>query len=927
MSLMITNTSFNILIVYTCSIFCQLSVAANESNIGYEAVQPFSDKRLAKQSIMKAYDALYNPDLTTSQAIALACKFITSYMPLQTTAVRDKVVMAAGKLGYDLLIYRRHQGDLTKSLKSELSREGIPFLCQQAIFEIAQSLNLAAPAFNKKTWLSDAWPALLFAFSSRHLTQLSNLDLAQLLYYRWLDHNFRQDHMDAYKAATQGIELLNQQDTAPINLLADLYNGLFISQLRLGKFVEARISTSEALKLKARLDNERKWRILFNPGLLHDYVGELSGAERYYVEAFSVYVSPTQTSDICDSPPGDARQVGYALAMQGAIARKSAQFDKAREKLLCGLSILRKAKAYHAIVAKIELAKLAQETSKFEEAMKYVNAVIQDTTTIHAQLIDAWLIKCAIELNQALAKGAEPCLVKLASLLSYNSIHDIPLDFSDAPEYPIRHFQLLQLLMVFFHELGNPILSRRSGDAAIQLSAIYQSSLINPQAWNSARQSFVVAYMEIIVGDKAPEKVVQARLFELLEGPYSLEPFAEQALYSVNRQTPDLPIEKHHSTITDIASVQNAISAEEAFIRFFHYRHGLYAFVITKTDSKIIYIDSQSKINSFISEHSEIAYAQFNLNKLTAFNASALLPKELISSESGINKLIIVPDRKLESLPFAALNISADNAEYLPLIRRARVLFTTSASSYFDTSIGTPRPFSLALFGAPLANLPANANRLRRRQRVSRNEAVDVFSFLNGALDEVRGIANLFENSHVRFATLENATNEFLMSPQSRSASILHMATHGYLDPSDPNGVGIISAGPADDQTAKNGTLSLTNLIGYPLSNQLVVISGCDTQQGKLYVGSGKRSMTRGFLSQGAETVIGTLWPVQDKSTAKFMIKFYAELKRTGDSVEALRITQEDFSLMGRFKAPKYWAGFVLNSSNKYFEQFVFASN
>jgi CHAT domain-containing protein len=91
--------------------------------------------------------------------------------------------------------------------------------------------------------------------------------------------------------------------------------------------------------------------------------------------------------------------------------------------------------------------------------------------------------------------------------------------------------------------------------------------------------------------------------------------------------------------------------------------------------------------------------------------------------------------------------------------------------------------------------------------------------------------------------------------------------------------------------------------------------------RGKDYTGWGVRSLADGFLSQGAGSVIGTLWSVSDAATAELMESFYRGLSRDAGSSAALRAAQRELIGSRRFSDPYYWAGVALASSNRGYDQ------
>ena len=82
--------------------------------------------------------------------------------------------------------------------------------------------------------------------------------------------------------------------------------------------------------------------------------------------------------------------------------------------------------------------------------------------------------------------------------------------------------------------------------------------------------------------------------------------------------------------------------------------------------------------------------------------------------------------------------------------------------------------------------------------------------------------------------------------------------------------------------------------------------------------------MADGFLTQGAGSVVGTLWSVSDDATAALMASFYRELSRNnGNSSRALLLARRELIESQRFNHPYYWAGVVLESANRSIDQQV----
>jgi CHAT domain-containing protein len=92
----------------------------------------------------------------------------------------------------------------------------------------------------------------------------------------------------------------------------------------------------------------------------------------------------------------------------------------------------------------------------------------------------------------------------------------------------------------------------------------------------------------------------------------------------------------------------------------------------------------------------------------------------------------------------------------------------------------------------------------------------------------------------------------------------------------------------------------------------LVVLSACNTALGEAVPGEGFVGLTQAFFSAGSQRVLGTLWPVDDQATSEWMRRFYLALRSTRSPARAMGMAQREMAADPQWKAPYYWAGFVL---------------
>ncbi|MCR5153097.1 MAG: CHAT domain-containing protein [Prevotella sp.] len=160
----------------------------------------------------------------------------------------------------------------------------------------------------------------------------------------------------------------------------------------------------------------------------------------------------------------------------------------------------------------------------------------------------------------------------------------------------------------------------------------------------------------------------------------------------------------------------------------------------------------------------------------------------------------------------------------------------------------------------------------------------------------------------------ESATLDFfkdLNIPVRRNMSISNLMRSGLLL---SGGQQAWLGGKADATDGNDGVALSSEISLLDLHNvSLVTLSACQTGQGDISA-DGVVGLQRGFKMAGAESILMTLWDVNDDATRLFMTSFYRHLAAGKDKHEALRQAQTDLRHYdnGRYDAPRYWAAFIL---------------
>lgn len=91
----------------------------------------------------------------------------------------------------------------------------------------------------------------------------------------------------------------------------------------------------------------------------------------------------------------------------------------------------------------------------------------------------------------------------------------------------------------------------------------------------------------------------------------------------------------------------------------------------------------------------------------------------------------------------------------------------------------------------------------------------------------------------------------------------------------------------------------------------LVTLSACQTGLGEV-TGDGVMGLQRGFKKAGVQSIIMSLWEVDDSATQILMTSFYKHLMQGKNKHIALRLAQHELKKIPEYNCPYYWASFIL---------------
>jgi CHAT domain-containing protein len=140
---------------------------------------------------------------------------------------------------------------------------------------------------------------------------------------------------------------------------------------------------------------------------------------------------------------------------------------------------------------------------------------------------------------------------------------------------------------------------------------------------------------------------------------------------------------------------------------------------------------------------------------------------------------------------------------------------------------------------------------------------------------------------------------------EMQRAYVLHFATHGRAGWEKAEQAQLLLA---------DGILTLPDIFKLDLKRvRLAILSACETGVPGLELIDEMIGLPSGMLQAGVPGVIGSLWPVDDASTAMLITRFYQYWRKEGKTPQEALKQAQSWLRDSLYESPYYWAAFTYN--------------
>lgn len=452
---------------------------------------------------------------------------------------------------------------------------------------------------------------------------------------------------------------------------------------------------------------------------------------------------------------------------------------------------------------------------------------------------------------------------------------------------------------------------------------------------------------EMKKGKKADAELVS----ELQNSISNLQDKKIEMINSIENKYPKYYDLKFNSTSVSIATIQKKLLNSDSLkldhnstmIQYLVGDSYIFVTIINPKNYEMIKIKNDSMLLKYINYfRNGIRFKEYDIHYEASYKLFQALVKPILKYVKTKN-LIIVPDGAMALLPFEAL-ITDNNKEkiqnkvnkrvfqkinYLNKKYTIKYCFSSQLAMELVKKISEKRYIDfVGISPVFVANHTAGVE-LKSTQKASENNLNlnfvqsnfdstnaynSSFSPIASAQFEIIGLQNQFnKKSKIATSYLHQFGQESILKMNNiKYAKILHIATHGMVDASNPELSGLYFA---NDPTQKeDGVLYAGEIYNIQLNADLVVLSACQTGLGKITKGEGLLGLSRSLVFAGAKNIIVSLWSVNDRTTSSLMSKFYKGFVSKKDDIYYTKYLRKAKLKMCRNKEtafPYYWAPFI----------------
>lgn len=369
---------------------------------------------------------------------------------------------------------------------------------------------------------------------------------------------------------------------------------------------------------------------------------------------------------------------------------------------------------------------------------------------------------------------------------------------------------------------------------------------------------------------------------------------------------------RYASVAESLGDFRTQLDNETTLVRYFYVEDRLLVYVADAEQEQLFSLPKEDLDSSIL------AISRFENEDEATFQTLSDLYTSLwkpIEKNVGTQKVIIFPDATLFNLSFELLTPEK--------ITDYQQLATRSLLSRYDISYN----YSLSLINRKqkvvdyqedyIAFVPEFDDAMKANYRMAISDSLHLDKSYLTLLPQPFSskIAKEFGEKFDGRSYLNSEASKQLFRSKANEHKIIHIGTHAESNNISPELSRLVFAKNISDSVHINDNYLYTyEIYNQNLNSNLAILTACETGKPTYQPGEGMISLAHAFNYAGSESILTSLWQIDEQSSTQILAFFYTYLEAGLPKDEALRKAKLDYLAVakGRTLHPQYWAGLIL---------------
>ncbi|MFC7358021.1 CHAT domain-containing protein [Jejudonia soesokkakensis] len=380
-------------------------------------------------------------------------------------------------------------------------------------------------------------------------------------------------------------------------------------------------------------------------------------------------------------------------------------------------------------------------------------------------------------------------------------------------------------------------------------------------------------------------------------------------LDSLQHSYPDYYKMRYASIKEPLDDLQAKIPTNTTVVRYLFIEKELYAIIITTSEKKMVPLPFKED-DQLIARLDQAIF-----NEKESGNLSYVLYEQLwkpFENEIKTKNIIVIPDGALFNLSFETLT-PIKSTSFKEITKNG--LLSKYVISYNYSLLLLNSKTNTTVFNKNLiAFAPEFTGTMKQDYKLSITDSIETDNTYLTLLPQPFS-ADLAKKSSKLYdgkAFLNTNSTETVFKNNAAEHKIIHIGTHAESNNINPELSRLIFAKSNDDW--EDNSLYTYEIYNTNLSSNLAILTACETGKPSYQPGEGMISLAHAFNYAGSESMLTSLWKIDEQSSTQIIEYFYAELAKGLPKDEALKNAKLRYieTAQGRTLSPQYWAGLVL---------------